>query len=245
MTDMGRPKHRRILMALEMEIRSGRLPRGSRLPGEVSLARRFGVSRTTIRSALAELNEAGLITTLTGKGSFVLFDGRPLDARLGCARALAAHGVETRTRVVGIALRREETPAWREAGSLEVVVVERIRELAQSGGAVAYERSYLPATACLRDLPERGLDGHSLTDELSRAGLYADHGEQRLRGRGIDEREAALLDREPGAWFLNSQRTSWAADGTFVEHVDSLLDPDHFELSLDFNQRFDRGPASS
>ncbi|MFC7643882.1 GntR family transcriptional regulator [Streptosporangium lutulentum] len=101
-------KHRRIAVALEKEIRSGQVERGARLPGELSLARRFGVSRNTVRTALAELSEAGLISTRTGKGSFVMFDGRPLDDRLGWAHALASQGVETRVRVLAVTAGRDD-----------------------------------------------------------------------------------------------------------------------------------------
>ena len=73
----GRPgrvplKHERISATLAAEITAGRLAPGAQLPGEVALAQRFGVSRTTVRAALAELSEAGLLATRTGKGSFVL-----------------------------------------------------------------------------------------------------------------------------------------------------------------------------
>ncbi len=55
-----------------------------------------------------------------------------------------------------------------------------------------------------------------------------------MSGRRIDGREAELLRRETGDWFLDTRRTSRAADGSFVEHVVSLLDPDHFQLTLQF-----------
>ncbi|WP_203883846.1 GntR family transcriptional regulator [Planotetraspora kaengkrachanensis] len=236
MTGPVRLKHQRITVALEKEIRSGRVPRGARLPGELALARRFGVSRNTVRTALAELCEAGLIATRTGKGSFVLFDGRPLDDRLGWAHALASHGVETRVRVLGItATRDEELAGLPGVDRPDVIVIERVREI-EAATVVSYERSCVPAIGELRELPARGLGGDSLTEVLTRAGLHADHGEQHLRGRRIDAHEAGLLRREPGAWFLNTRRTSWAADGAFVERVDSLLDPEHFQLRLDFRE---------
>jgi len=64
--------------------------------------------------------------------------------------------------------------------------------------------------------------------------LHADHGEQSLAGRRIDAREAEVLRRRPGDWFLDVRRTARAADGSLVEHVVSLLDPEHFQLSLEF-----------
>ena len=67
------------------------------------------------------------------------------------------------------------------------------------------------------------------------AGLQAHHGEQRLRGRRIEAEEARVLRREPGDWFLETSRTSRAADERFVEYVVSLLDPDRFQLSIEFS----------
>ncbi len=230
-------KHKRIVSVLSKEIRSGDLRRGAQLPGEVSLARRFAVSRTTVRSALAELSAAGLITTRNGKGSYVLFDGRPLDARLGWAKALAAQGVVARARIIKIAAERHNGLAARlRLGSEDFIVVERIRELA-SGAAVSLERSWIPAIGRLRDLPGAGLKSISLTEALAAAGLFAEHGTQRLGGGRLTAAEAAALQREPGTWFLRLDHTCWSATDEFVEHVESLLDPDHFELSLSFSAK--------
>ncbi len=48
-------KHERIASILAREIRSGRVGHGTQLPGELELAKRFSVSRNTVRSALAVL----------------------------------------------------------------------------------------------------------------------------------------------------------------------------------------------
>lgn len=229
-------KHERIASILAREIRSGRVERGTQLPGELELAKRFAVSRNTVRSALAVLNEDGLITTRTGKGSFVLFDGRPLDDRLGWTHALAEQGVETQVRVLKLARERNDKLAERLGlDSPDVIVIQRVRVIV-GGEAISIEHSRVPAIEELRDLPERGLDNDSITATLSRAGLHLDHGEQRLRGRPLDRDEAALLDRPEGTWFLHTQRTSWTADNRFAEQVDSLLDPRHFELNLNYSE---------
>ncbi|ADB35253.1 transcriptional regulator, GntR family [Kribbella flavida DSM 17836] len=229
-------KHERIAAILAREIRSGQVGHGSRLPGEVELAKRFVVSRNTVRSALAVLSEQGLITTRTGKGSFVLFDGRPLDDHLGWTHALAEQGVQTQVRVLRLELTEDPELAARvDLDSPEVIVVERLRSIV-GGEPISMERSCLPATGVLRDLPERGLDDGSITVTLGRAGLHLDHCEQRLRGRPLDDAEAALLDRPRGTWFLHSRRISWTADDRFAEQVDSLLDPQHFELSLSYSE---------
>ncbi|MDT7697164.1 MAG: GntR family transcriptional regulator, partial [Pseudonocardiales bacterium] len=61
--EVAQLKHERIAQVLEREIRRGRLSYGERLPGESALAQRFSVSRNTVRAALSELGDAGLITT--------------------------------------------------------------------------------------------------------------------------------------------------------------------------------------
>jgi len=228
-----RLKHERIARELAREIRSGHLPHGARLPGELALADRFGVSRTTVRAALAELAAGGLIATRTGKGSYVLHDGAALDGPNGWARALP-RGVASRVRVLSVTRARAPELAEHLTSGPDVVVVEQVRELTGPGGRpVSYERATVPAVGPLADLPTRGLQG-SLTAELAAAGLVVDHGDQRAVCRPLAAEEAALLGREAGALFLHASRTSLTADDTLVEHVEILLDPEHFELSLRF-----------
>ncbi|HET6989414.1 MAG TPA: GntR family transcriptional regulator [Kribbella sp.] len=227
-------KHERVAAVLAREIRSGVVRRGAQLPGEVELARRFSVSRNTVRAALAVLAEDDLITTRTGKGSFVLFDGRPLDGRLGWTHALSEQGVETRMRTVRIVLAQDPDLAGRLGlESADVIVIERVRQLTD-GTAISLERSRVPALDSLRGLPDRGLDNGSISATLNRAGLYLDHCEQRLRGRPLSTGEAELLRRPEGTWFLHTTRTSWTADDRFAEYADELLDPEHYELSLSY-----------
>ncbi len=60
-----------ILATLRQELASGAYPPGSRLPGEVELGARFGVSRNTVRKAVACLSASGLVTVRKGAGMFV------------------------------------------------------------------------------------------------------------------------------------------------------------------------------
>jgi DNA-binding GntR family transcriptional regulator len=56
---------------LRADIKSGALPAGSRLPGEVELAEIYGVARATVRSAVLDLRKEGLVTVTLGRGTFV------------------------------------------------------------------------------------------------------------------------------------------------------------------------------
>jgi DNA-binding GntR family transcriptional regulator len=52
-------------------VKSGELPRGSRLPAEHELMEIYAVSRPTVRSAVAELGKAGVVTVVRGRGTYV------------------------------------------------------------------------------------------------------------------------------------------------------------------------------
>ena len=86
--DSPRALHERISLELRSEIATGRLGAGVRLPSEHELAGRFGVSRGTVRQALASLRQHGLIEAVPGRGSFV--------------RRAAPAPAEARRRAVGV-----------------------------------------------------------------------------------------------------------------------------------------------
>jgi len=71
------PLHAQIAARLRRDVRDAHYAPGQRLPSEVDLARLLGVSRGTVRQALAALIADGLLHTIAGRGTFVS-DGPPL-----------------------------------------------------------------------------------------------------------------------------------------------------------------------
>jgi GntR family transcriptional regulator len=72
------PKYRQIADHLREGILNGTYPAGQPLPSEESLAEQFGVTRPTVRQAVAELRANGLVEVLMGRGMFVRSPhGRP------------------------------------------------------------------------------------------------------------------------------------------------------------------------
>ena len=65
-------RYEQVAATLEAQIRSGALRPGDRLPSERDLAQRMGVSRATVREALAALQVAGLVETRQSAGSYVV-----------------------------------------------------------------------------------------------------------------------------------------------------------------------------
>lgn len=68
----GGPRYREIAKALHEELLRGAWRPGEQIPTEPELERRFGVSRGTLRAAIAELVQAGLLQRRAGRGTFVL-----------------------------------------------------------------------------------------------------------------------------------------------------------------------------
>ena len=65
------PMYKQVLKVLSDRIASGEWKTGDKLPSETSLMQEFGVSRITIRAAIAELAEDGVLARSQGKGTFV------------------------------------------------------------------------------------------------------------------------------------------------------------------------------
>lgn len=74
MTTMGRGRQRlaqQVIDQLRAQIETGKLKVGDQLPTEPQLEAAFGVSRTVVREAIADLRAAGLVKPVQGKGVFV------------------------------------------------------------------------------------------------------------------------------------------------------------------------------
>lgn len=64
--------YQRVANSIVAEIRSGKYPRGERLPPERELAEEFGVSRPTVREAIIALEIRGIVEARRGSGIYVV-----------------------------------------------------------------------------------------------------------------------------------------------------------------------------
>jgi GntR family transcriptional regulator len=143
------PLYFKVMMEFRDEILSGKWSYGRRLPGEIELARRLGVSVITVRQALTQLCAQDLLTREWRKGTFVSWKGplkqsvqleveteelAPVEAEGTSFKVLNLEDVEATAE-----LRRDFELSAHE----KVRKIERIR-LAQRR-PLAYVVSYLPA----------------------------------------------------------------------------------------------------
>lgn len=66
------PLYHQLALRLEAAIRSGALPPGARLEGEVQLAARLHLARGTVRHAIQSLVDKGLVERRRGSGTRVV-----------------------------------------------------------------------------------------------------------------------------------------------------------------------------
>lgn len=142
------PLFAQIETDLRRRIVSNQLAAGSKLPSESELEAQFGVSRITVRQALAALRAGGLIESINGKGSFVT---RPADApRLGPLTGfyehMRANGRDARGKTISVretAASDVVAQALSLAPGTPVSVVTTVRTV--DGKPLAYGVVYGPA----------------------------------------------------------------------------------------------------
>jgi GntR family transcriptional regulator len=174
-TQVARSKRQSIVDTLAGRIRAGEYEPGMKLEGEHRLAEEFGVSRSTIRQALSELQHQRLIATETGRGSFVIFDGHQLDQDRGWTQSMASAGSDVSAEILGIeSVDRDEVPLLpADVDLTSAVAVRRVRSLRTADGdevPVSFECATVPAIGLLADLPAAGLVEDSLASTSGRRG---------------------------------------------------------------------------
>ncbi len=97
----GQVAYRKLALDLEQAIRSGRLKAGERLPAELTMVAEYGLSRTTVRQAIKELEKQSLVHRRRGSGTFVSPNpGRAWATRSSFMDFVKDHGERIRREVL-------------------------------------------------------------------------------------------------------------------------------------------------
>lgn len=96
------PKYYSITQDILRMIRSGELAPGMQIPSENQIIEKYGVSNTTARKALQELNAGRWVVKIKGKGTFVHARGvvRSVDRILSFTRNISEAGFTPSTKVL-------------------------------------------------------------------------------------------------------------------------------------------------
>lgn len=216
------PRYRVIYDDIVSQIRNGRLPPPSQLPNEHELARRYGVSRMTVRQALDMLGAEHYVVRRQGSGTFVAErrSGRHLNRLQSFGDELAADDVQ----VTGETIRFEECRVPPEIAELFGIRtddiahrVKRIRKVDKVPAAL--QDAWIPYAVAPSLTREPLLEDSLYRTLTGRYGVELSHADQELTAVGLSADHAARLGVEEGAPALESKRTTYATDGTVVERV--------------------------
>lgn len=208
-TDM--PFHAVVRTALQDEIRAGSLRPGDQVPTEPQLMERFGVSRTTVRRALRDLEQLGLITREPGRGTFVRephVEPR-LDRLTGFVEDMDALGLSA-SATVELVARVPAPEAVAEALELShgttVVHIQRVR--LANDVPISFDESWFPTELGERIASENLAEDPFYAILEDKYGIALAGADYIVQATQADARVAGHLQLEPGAPILHLTRLS-------------------------------------
>jgi GntR family transcriptional regulator len=206
---------------------------GDPLPSEAELCERFSVSRMTVRQALQELTNDGLVERRRGQGTFVAH--RPVHRRPGVflsfTEEMHRRGAQATSRLLSAGLddpRRPEAEDLGLAPGSQVVRVARVR--LADGVPVALEDAALVPE--LAGVLEEDLGGGSLHGALERRGIVATRATGTITARLARASETELLDLAPQSALLVELRILFDQEGRVFERTETRYVADRYVIDV-------------
>jgi GntR family transcriptional regulator len=230
----GVPLHRQLFLVLHDEIARGALAPGEALPTEQALCDQFGVSRITVRRALADLAEQGYIERRQGVGSFVRQPDRSDEAPpIGSYMdGLRQTQFQTSIEVVEHDIRTPPTSIGDALGGVgDMLHILRVRRERRTREPLMVTEAWLP-TDLAGTLTAAALRRNPLYELLSGAGLVVDRMQHEITAEIAGPRSASLLSTAIGSALLRVNRLAFVS-GSPHHHVSILLSPNRSRVLID------------
>lgn len=242
---LGNPLHRQVFLVLRERIESQRYAAGEMLPSEEELVRLFGVSRTTVRNALAALEQAGFIERRQGVGTFVRDIGAaaPLHTAMS---DLVSHIREisrsTDVRVIEFGYVRAPKHIQARFGCDGKDLFQRAVRIRSLKGQrpILHVTSYIPERLG-RHFGAADMEKKPIYALLEETGVRLCAGEQRVTATLAEPTVAAHLKIDVGAPLLQIDRIHFDQDREPVEYIETFAVPAYFELRMTLEDA-DLGP---
>lgn len=224
----SRPLYRKVADGLIEAMASERFNAATHLPSERILANELGIARATLRRALGELAEAGMLHRRQGaRTEMAPRLEKALAALTGFSDELRARGVVPGQRWLS---RRLLVPSNDEAMALGLGTGDRVVRLHRvrlaDGRPIAIEHAAVPAAI----LPSGLVVGDSLYEALARLGAPPVRGVQRIRAGVMSAADAEHLQSRAGDPILIVERRCFLVDGRAIEFTETRYHGDSYDF---------------
>lgn len=231
----GVPLYVRIREALRGEIVGGGLKRGEKIPSEHKLAEDYDASRMTVRQAIKNLIDEGLLYRRQGLGTFVAHKhiNRDHTKLTDFFEEAQSMGMEAEVKI----LSKDEVPAEPKIAKALVLSegepVIRIRSLRYlNGEPVTIHCAYLPKKLFADLLDRDGLPNESFWVSLDRTQLRVKKAVQKLEAKEASLTDARLLKIKKGSPVLYKERVVFTDEGIPVEYVECHSRGDKYSCTV-------------
>ena len=232
------PLYFQVSRQIEAAIDAGQLAPGDRLENEISLADRWGLSRPTMRRAIQELVDKGLLVRRRGIGTQVVHGRvkRPMDLT-SLFDDLARSDQKPTTRVLDRELVAAPAAVAERLGvpaGTQVLHLERLRSARDEPLAVM--RNWLPADLA-PVLTAEALETRGLYELMRGTGVHLRIATQRIAARGATAPEARLLQVRKGAPLLTMERLTYDGSGAAVELGSHVYNAETYSIEMTVVER--------
>ncbi|QHI97571.1 UTRA domain-containing protein [Xylophilus rhododendri] len=237
--DTALPRFHQLRLILRERLKTGVYPQGLPLPGERLLAEEFGVARVTVRSALARLEEEGLVLRLRGKGTLPAAQAElppHLKLRGGLLDNIVTMGLRTRVTVLErrlIAAPSHAAEALQLAPGTRVLKVVRVRRF--KGQPIAYTEVFLPQDLAPA-VEKTVLQEMPMLVALERHGVRVVSADQTLGAALADLHVAEALRVAAGVPLLRVSRVAVDDQGRPVQFLTGLYHPERYEYHMQLSR---------
>lgn len=234
-----KPKYEKVEVKIK-ELTQELNKKGEHLPSERELAKRYGVSRTTIKIALENLEEQGIVKHILNKG-YLIIDNQPVKVNTSMhIGGFYDEAVKRKKKVTSKVLDREVIWADEEmAKTLSIEKAEPVFHLLRlrsiDGKVYSLTESYLPLGRCSNIL-NVDLKNKSLWKELSSYGLNPYIINQKVSARPATPFEVEKL-HIPAPKIVMVVRNMAFADGKPIEL--SFVRTNVFSTELEYTFKAD------
>lgn len=209
---------------------------GDALPSERDLAETYGLSRTTVRLAMSELEELGLVTRKHGKGTFVSSVSRDTTDLMGTysfTDQMRSLGRVPHTEVIDFEVREASKFVAQNMDLRLGEAVFRMRRLRTADGVpMMLERTYMPVKV-FEGLTQRMVESKSLYEIVEQDfRMKIKTAEEAFGARAARPDEARLLKIDEDAPVLHLVRTTYNSKNVVIEYTRSVARADMFEYKI-------------